>query len=236
MKLSTEQGKLFVFAGIGLAVLVAVGVFVWKGSDLTAKRSPQQRVAEIMEEGIDLSNSLFPDEDEAAVLAKVDERKSKFLSGSDATAQNLMDMARHVRDLRDYDTALELFAVLDLMTPPDQFYKIDVGNIYLERQQWEEARQVFEPLRVTLPIHETYIGLAEAYKHIEGTPDYVIDEIYKEGEWKTMTFAVYEEHAEWLTEIGREAETIPLYEHMYELAPQTILDEKIKELKAKYAK
>lgn len=236
MKLAVEQGKLFAFIGLAAAALMAVGVVVWRGNELANRQNPQARVAEIMKNGVNLSRSLFTPEENVLLVEHINGRKDKFLSGSDATAQNLMDMARRVRDLRDDDKALALFAVVDSMNPRDQFYKIDVGNIYLERQQWEDARQVFEPLRTTLPIHETFIGLAEAYKHIEETPDYVIAEIYQEGEWRTMKFEVYEEHVEWLEKNGREAETIPLYETMNEIAPQPILEDKIQGLKAKYAK
>lgn len=227
---------MFAFIGVTIAVFFGVGVFVWKGNELGHKQNPQSQVAQILQNGIDTSHSLFTPDETQIVLGKAQDRADKFLSGSDATAQNLMDLARLVRDLRDYDKALDLFHVVDTMNAPDLFYKVDEGNIYLERQQWEDARQLYEPLRQTFPIHEIFIGLAEAYKHIEGTPDYVIEDIYKEGEWRTLKFEVYEAHAKWLESKGREQETIPLYEYMNQLAPQPIIENKLKELKAKYAK
>lgn len=237
MNISTDKKTLGVLAGIALAVVLAATLFVVKGNELNQSRDPKARVAELMQNGVDTSQSLFLPEETQSVLAKVEERREKFVSGTDSTAQNLMDMARHVRDLRDHDLALELFAVVDTLKPVDIFYKIDVARIYLERQQWEEARKVLEPLRLTLPIRETFIELAKAYQNIEGTPNYVIDEIYEEGIFRSFEdFEVLEAYVKWLEQTGREEKTIPYYEKMNQKVPQKILEDRIKELKDKYNK
>lgn len=237
MNIDMNKKSLYVFVGLVIAVIAAVSVFVLAGKSLNESRDPKTKVARLMEGGVDTSKSLFLAEELPGVLEQIDSRKQKFVEGTDSTAQNLMDMARLVRDVRDYDLALQLFSVVDALTPPDMFYKIDVANIYLERQQWEDARLVLEPMRQTFPVREVFIGLAKAYQNIEGTPNYVIDEIYEEGLFRTFSdFAVLEEYVIWLEQTGREEKTLPHYELMHAKAPQQVLLDRINELKAKYQK
>lgn len=237
MKIAMNKKNLYVFVGLVVAVIAAVTAFVMAGKSLNESRDPKTKVAQLMAEGVDTSQSLFLPEELPGVLERINTRKQKFVEGTDSTAQNLMDMARLVRDVRDYDLALQLFSIVDTISPPDLFYKLDVANIYLERQQWEDARLVLEPLRQTFPVREVFIGLATAYKNIDGTPNYVIDEIYEEGLFRTFSdFEVVEAYVKWLEQTGREEKTLPHYELMYEKAPQQILLDRINELKAKYQK
>lgn len=237
MAYTQEQKKLLILAAAALVVIAIVSFFVVNGDRLTTTRTPQAQVEQIWSRGIDTSRSFFTPEEAVMLTGQVEERINKFLSGEDPSAQNLVDAARTVASLRDFDQALALFAVVDTMNHPDLFYKVDVGQIYLERQQWEAARQVFEPMKVTWPVHEAYIGLALAYQNIEGTPEYVIDEIYNESLFRHRNeFAVMEEYVKWLNKTGREEKTLSLYEEMNRKAPQKILQDKIAELKAKYNK
>jgi tetratricopeptide (TPR) repeat protein len=237
MGYSQEKKKLLVLGVAALVVIALVSFFVMNGDRLTTTRTPQAQVEQIWSRGIDTSRSFFTPEETAMISGNVETRINKFLSGEDPSAQNLTDAARAVNSLRDFDQALALFAVVDTMNPQDKFYKVEVGNIYLERKQWEAARQVFEPMKVTWPVHEAYIGLATAYQNIEGTPEYVVDQIYEESMFRHRNeFAVLEEYVKWLNKTDREEKTIPLYEEMNRKAPQKVLEDKIAELKAKYNK
>lgn len=221
----------------GVIVIAAASFFALKGDRLDSARSPQAQVQQIWARGLDTSRSLFTPEETVKLKGDADARISKFLSGEDPSAANLVGAARLVRDLRDFDQALALFAVVDTMKHPDLFYRVDMGRIYLDRQQWEEARQVFEPMKDTWPVHEAYLGLAEAYEHIDGIPDYVIDQIYEESVWRNNgAFEVLEAYAKWLEQTGREEKTLPYYEEMNRLVPQKLLEDKIAALKAKYKK
>lgn len=223
---------------LGIAALVIIGssvLFVLNASKLSSATRPEVRVAQIMKQGIDDSHSLFPADQTAALKVEINEELTSFVDGRTRTSENLVAAARTVRDIRDLDTALALFAVVDTMNPKDLFYKIDVGRIYLERQQWESARLVFEPMKVTWPVHEAYLGLAEAYQHIDGTPNYVVDQIYEESLFRhDNNFEVLEAYALWLEKTGREDQTLKYYEMMERLAPQAALEQKIQQLKAKY--
>ncbi len=232
-----ERSKLVALAALAVVVILSVSLFIARGQDWGTPRNPQQQVQQIAKRGFSTDNSFFTSEENELVLADIKRRQEEFTSGSNATVENLVDMARKVRDLRDYDQALALFAVADTMNPADLFYKLDIGRIYLERQQWEAARQVFEPMKVTWPVHEAFLGLAEAYKHIEGTPNYVIDQIYEESVYRNNgEFSVLEEYAEWLEKTDRAEKAVPYYEEMYRLVPQPTLEQKIAELKAAYKK
>lgn len=232
-----ERSKLLALASLAVVVVLSVSLFVARGQDWGTPRNPQQQVQQIAKRGFSLDKSLFTAEENELVLGDINRRLEEFTSGSNATVENLVDMARKVRDLRDYDQALALFAVADTMNPADLFYKLDIGRIYLERQQWEAARQVFEPMKITWPVHEAFLGLAEAYKHIDGTPNYVIDQIYEESVFRNNgEFSVLEEYAEWLEKTDRGEKAIPYYEEMFRLVPQPILEQKIADLKAKYNK
>lgn len=222
---------------IVLAVLIigATTFFVLKSDSLNGPRTAEAQVQQIVDRGFDTSQSLYIAEETASIKAELDDRLARFLDGRERTVLNLLDAARSVRDLRDYDQALALFAVADTMNPQDLFYKIDVGRIYLERQQWEGARAVFEPMKVTWPVHEAYLGLAEAYKHIEGTPEYVIDQIYEESLYRhDNNFEVAQAYVEWLEATDREDKTLKYYEIMNRINPQPLLEQKIADLKAKY--
>lgn len=234
MKMSTNSPILKLVA-LALVIIGATTFFVLKSDSLNGPRSAEAQVQQIVVRGFDTSQSLYIAEETAAIKSDIDQRLAKFLDGRERTVVNLVDAARAVSDLRDFDQALALFAVADTMNPQDLFYKIDVGRIYLERQQWEAARAVFEPMKVTWPVHEAYLGLAEAYKHITGTPEYVIDQIYEESLYRhDNNFEVAQAYVEWLEETNREEKTIKYYEIMNRINPQPILENKIAELKAKY--
>ena len=229
-----KHKQLLVLALAAVVIIVGTAMFVLNSTKLNQDRRPEKQVA-VLQSRIDYSHSLFPTDQTAAIHKEIDERLAKFIDGRTRTVENLVDAARQVRDIRDMDTALALFAVADTMNPIDLFYKIDVGRIYLERQQWEAARQVFEPMKITWPVHEAYLGLAEAYKHLDGTPNYVVDQIYEESLYRhDNNFEVLEAYAKWLEQTNREEKTIKYYEMMNRLAPQPVLEQRISELKAKY--
>ncbi len=230
-----KNKQLLVLVIASLVIIGSTVLFVLNSAKLSSATKPEVQVERIVKQGIDYSHSLFPPDQTEALKKEIDEQLASFVDGRARTVENLVSVARLVRDVRDMDSALTLFAIADTMYPKDLFYKIDVGRIYLERQQWEQARQVFEPMKVTWPVHEAYLGLAEAYQHIEGTPNYVVDQIYEESLFRhDNNFEVLEAYAEWLEETDRGAESIKYYEMMQRLAPQPALEQKIKELKAQY--
>jgi len=234
MKISQNRPVLTLIA-LALLIVGATTFFVLNADKLNGPRAPEVQVKQIVDRGFDTSHSLYIPEETESIKKNIDERLAKFLDGRERTVLNLIDAARAVSDIRDFDQALALFAVADTMNPQDLFYKIDVGRIYMERQQWEAARAVFEPMKVTWPVHEAYLGLAEAYKHIEGTPNYVIDQIYEESLYRhDNNFEVVQAYAEWLEKTDREQQTLKYYEIMNRINPQPLLENKIAELKAKY--
>ena len=230
-----KNKQLLVLIAAVIVIIIGSVLFVLDAKQASIASKPEVQVEQIVKRGIDYSHSLFPADQTEAIKNEINERLAKFVDGQTRTVENLVDAARQVRDVRDMDTALAMFAIADTMHPVDLFYKIDVGRIYLERQQWEAARAVFEPMKVTWPVHEAYLGLAESYKHIDGTPNYVVDQIYEESLFRhDNNFEVLQAYVAWLEQTGREEQTIKYYEMMNRLAPQPILEQKIKDLKAKY--
>lgn len=237
MELSSDKKRITILAVGVLVILAGTALALLRPQSLLPGRSPQQQVDAIAEHGFDTSKSLFTPDETTKLKGDLDGRINAFVHGQDPSVENLIQAARLARDLHDFDQSLALFAVVDSMNPTDLFYKIDVGQIHLERQEWEAARQVFEPMKITWPVHEAYLGLAEAYKHIEGTPNYVVDQIYDESVFRNRSeYAVLEAYADWLEKSGREEKAIPYLEEMYRQGPNEFLKQKIDGLKAKYNK
>ena len=90
-------------------------------------------------------------------------------------------------------------------------------------------------MKISWPVFEAYLGLAEAYKLIEGTPDYVIDDIYEESIYRhNGKFDVIEAYIDWLEETDREEETLKYYQMLNQILHQPALEEIISDLQQKY--
>lgn len=220
-----------------MAVIVSgIAVFAVFYADSIGREKPaKDRVISVLEHGINTSGSAYSDEEIRNKAEAINSKLNALYSAENVRVESVVELADMARDLNDYDAALDLYAIADSMNPTDLFYKIDRGWIYLERRQWERARQEFELLKTSFPVHETYLGLAEAYQNIDGTPRYIIDDIYKEGLQRNFNRSeLLSAFIDWLEETDREAETLQYYEIWNNQAPQQVLQEKINRLKHKY--
>jgi len=182
-------------------VVVAVAVFIVFNSDrVGGEKTPLERVLAVVEQGIDTSNSLYTEEEIQAKVEEFNQAVSEIQQLTTIGVVTVADLGKKAQDLRDYDLALALFDIADTMNPQDLFYRVEKGRIYLERQQWEQARYLFETMKITFPVHEVYLGLAQAYKNIEGN-------CMKRGIKRISNFATKSDHEKWAL-IDKELEAL----------------------------
>lgn len=231
-----KQQKRILTYSISGAIILLVALFaIFQPTTITKKGTLKEQTFEIWGDGVDLSNSLFPPSDYAAVQAEINENVEEIEARETITGEQVVVLAREAYKVRDYNKAEQLFELATTTDFSDKYYLIDYGNMYLEMGQWENARRIFEPMKITYPVHEAYIGLAQAYKNIEGTPDYVVDAIYEESIQRNFNqFEVVQEYITWLEATDREEKTLPYYQILNEKVPQEALERKIQELKQKY--
>ena len=216
--------------------IIIIALFIlayWLYADMQkANPSIKDQIDAIVSQEADLSDSTLPDADERLVLDQLSDIRQQLSAKEIYTNEELLELAQKYRLLRDYDHLFAVYDVLDQMGVADKGYLVTKGELLLELKQWENARKNFEELKATWPIHETYLGLAEAYKNIEGTPNYVIDAIYEESLRVNLRgFPVLQAYAEWLEQTGRPQQALVFYEEMYKKAPQEAIQNKINELK-----
>lgn len=228
---------LYIKFAIAFAIIgaVAAAFIAEERSKMAIPQTPREQVIAILENEIDFANSLFLPEENENIRAKFNDRLNELRQASGIEAVEVVEIGREAKEIKDFDSAIKLFEIAESMNPEDLFFLVDKGRIYLELQQWENARKVFEPMKVTWPVFEAYLGLAQAYENIEGTPDYVIDAIYEESIQRHQArFEVVLAYAEWLERSDREKKTIELYQGLQEVQPQPAFENKLKELQEKY--
>lgn len=219
---------------IGSIVIMLAIVFAVIETNKTPQ-TPREQVIEILEDGVDFSNSLYDESENQTLQKEFDDQLAKYKKIESVTAEQLTELGIKIAGVRDFQTAIRVFNIIDQLNPDDLFYLLEKGRAYLELQQWEQARLVFEPMKQTWPVYEAYLGLIESYKHLD-VPNYIIDELYEESIFRHRArFEVLEEYAKWLEETGRADKSIKYYELMNEKEPQEILQKKIDQLKALYS-
>jgi tetratricopeptide (TPR) repeat protein len=230
-----ESSKVLIIVSAAIGLLIAVPLFLKYGDAYLSEASPQEQVLSVLEEGIDYSNSLFSPEDHDGFTQQITNARAEIKEASVMTGDEVLVLARIYKDVRDYDKALRLYAIAEEIGTEDLFLETDMGEIYLLKGEPELAAQQFELSKIRRPgLVESYIGLANAYKEIEGTPQYVIDDVYREGIMEAPGFfEIYEAYVDWLEKTDRAEETLPYLEIMNEIAPQSVLEQKIQTLKNK---
>lgn len=220
---------------IVLVTLIVLGGIGWSlYNDYLINRPPKDKVLALFKEDIDLSKSTYSADDEQIIVEKISQTIEDIRNKESILVEEVVGLGRESKNLGDFDLAIALFEIAESMQPNDLSFLIDKGRIYLELQQWEMARLVFEPMKQTWPIHEAYLGLAESYKHLD-VPNYVIDQIYEESvDRHFAAFEVLEAYADWLVESGREELALPYYQMMNRSVPQKLLEDKIADLKLRY--
>ncbi len=224
-----------VYGASGLVIFIVVLFAIFQPSSTIQTADLKKEALKIWDDEIDLSNSLFPEEDHPIVIEQVSNVYEDIVASDQITVEQVVELARQADKIRDFDKAIALYELAKQQDPEDKFFLVDYGNVYIELQQWEDARRIFEPMKVTYPVYDAYLGLATAYKNIEGTPNYVVDGIYQESLQKhRFRFEVTQAYVEWLESTDREDQTIPYYKIMQEASPQELLEDRIKELQQKY--
>ena len=231
-----EEKKKIMVLGVATIILIVVVPIWFSYINKTPKTlTPQEQVIVIAKDGLDTSNSIMDENDTQEYVDEFNEIYEDIKSNGINDFEQVVQLGFKAKNVRDFYTALALYDIVDLLNPDDKFYLVDKGNIYIELQQWENARQVFEPMRVNFPVFQAYLGLAKAYQNIDETPDYIIDEIYEEAIYRhNGRFDLLEAYVNFLEKSGREEKALKYYEMMNQIAPQQILEDKINELKQKY--
>ena len=229
-----KSKKKIIIYGIVAVLLIGWLSLIFFGEPVGRELSLKQQFIEATEDGVDPSNSGFPPEETAQVIDDINIKINLVLAKSEVTAADLISLAQSVVLIRDRDLAFDLYDIIDQTGTTDFGYLVRKGNLYLESKEWEQARLVLEPLKISWPRRETYLGLARAYENLEGTPDYVVDDIYEEALVRSFRhFSVLGAYASWLQRSGRFEKALPLYEEMNKDTPQESLTNTIAELKEK---
>jgi tetratricopeptide (TPR) repeat protein len=223
------------YAVSGLVIFIVVLFAIFQPSSDGTSTNLKKEALAIWGSEIDLSNSLFPEEDHPIVLEQIEEVYNDIQALDQITVEHVVELARQADRIRDYEKALALYELARLQDPEDKYFLVDYGKVYLELQQWENARKIFEPMRIDYPVYDAYLGLASAYKNIDGTPDYVIDDIYEESlQRHRFRYEVTQAYVKWLEATDREDQTIPYYNILQNASPQELLEKRIEELEQKY--
>lgn len=178
-----KQYKHLIIAAI-IAVLAGGGIYAY----LQKESTPLNRVEEAKKitlataaDGIDFSESLYPEEDLPLIEQKIQEAVDKIHSDGTFTEQHLFGVAQWYFTSNDYDGALKLYEAADVLGAGDLDYRINRARIYLKRGQVQDAITELQLIVPDWPVPETYLTLADAYKQLPDTPNQVIDDIYLDG-------------------------------------------------------
>ncbi len=231
----TDTKKYALIALIAFPVVALVSVLITRLDQRGTEPNVRNEAIAILNEPIDFSQTLYPEEDRPLVVELLNKERADLESAPAVEWETLANLASMYKDIRDYQHALELYALLDRVNPPDKFYKLERGMMYLAMGNAQQSVSEIQPLKQEWPIPETFTALADAYKQLEGTPHYVIDDIYEEGIFRhNSQFDIVWEYIRWLEETDRESETIEYYEQIYAQNQDPAAKQKIDELKEKY--
>jgi len=233
---NSQNVKLAILGIIALVLLIAVPLFLTYGDQFLSKSSPTERTIELLEGGVDTSNSLFSSGENRGFEEEIRISVAELEQGATITDEKALNLARILHDIKDYEKALVLYDIALELGSSDFLILVDKGDIYLAQGRYEEAAKQYEKAKIDFPtIYEIYIGQANAYKQIQDTPQYVVDDVYRQGISRIPgQYELYEAFIDWLEKTDRENETIEYYEILNKINPQPLLQERIDELKNKY--
>lgn len=230
-----SEYKKLVILGIGAAIVIALSIFTVLGLTQSQSRNLKKETLKILNEGIDYSNSKFPDEDLDQIKIDIQKRRELVESSSNISNQTLVDIAFFVQQVRDFDKAERLYLLVDASGYSDKGYKLNQARVYMELKEWESARKILEELTLTYPFQDSFILLADVYKNISDTPNYVIDEIYETGiKTHIASTGLKTKYIDWLESSGREQLALPIYMELIKEFPDSGYEGRIQELQQKY--
>ncbi len=238
MKNTTTNKKLVLLAVIAVILAIAVPFFLTYGDGFLTEKTPTQKTILLLQEGIDTSHSLFTTGENRGFEEEIRVSVQEFKQGATITDEQALEIARILDDLNDNQKALVMYEIAEELNSEDYLLLADKGDLYLELGQPELAAKTYEFAKIEFPsIYELYLGQAKAYMQIPGTPQYVVDDVYRQGLNEIPgQYELYEAFIDWLEKTDRESETIPYYEVINSINPQPLLDQRIAELKSKYNK
>lgn len=202
------------FAAIIITISIVIFVLQSNTSEQTLadkRAEAQEQVLAVINNGIDLSNSLYPEEDFPLIKEKIEVEKDKILSEGLTSEHQIYAVATWYYTAKDYQGALDLYQAADLFETEQQDYRISRAVINRTLGNIEQARLELDQLKLDWPVPSTFLELADTYKLIPDTPDYIIDDIYLEGisrstkDVEVLLLAAIN----WFQETGRDEMAIP---------------------------
>lgn len=236
MKKNELNKKFLLLLTVGILLLVSVPLFLTYGDAYLQKDTPTERTVSLLENGIDTSKSLFSTGENRGFEEEIALSVAEFEEGKTLTAEKAVELARILHDVKDYEKALVMYELALDLEADDFLVRVHRGDIYRAIGQPEQAAEEYELAKIKFPsLYEIYIGQANAYKDIPGTPQYLVDDIYRAGIAEIPgQYELYEAFVDWLNRTDRESETIQYLEVMNLINPQPLLDQQIEDLKNKY--
>jgi tetratricopeptide (TPR) repeat protein len=230
---------LFPVFAVVTAVLIAGGVYFYTANGTSTNTDNRVETAKqitltVIDSGIDFSNSIYPPEDEPLIEQRIEDAKQKILTESPFQEQHIFGTATWFYTTNDFDRALKLYEAADILEAGDLNYRINRAQINIKRGNIDPAITELQVLATDWPIPATFITLAEAYKLLPDTPNYVIDDIYADGLSKQVsrTFDLLEATINWYEASGRPEAAIEYYEDIIKLVPDpTEFQNRLNEIK-----
>ena len=231
-----EKKKVVIILVITVLLLVGVPWFLNNGDSFLDNGPPKDRVEAILADGLDTTKSTFLDEENRKFEEQIAGEFEKIKILASISGNEVLEIARIYRDVNDYQAAIELYEIVQELGTDDFLVAVDIGDIYLEMGQPTKAAEAYQLGLIKFPsIYELHIGLAKAYKQIPDTPQYVVDDVYRNAILGNVgQYELYEALIDWLEKTDREKDTLQYYEIINKINPQPLLQQRIDNIKNKY--
>ena len=231
-----EKKKVVIILVIAALLLVGVPWFLNNGDSFLDNDAPKDRVEAILEKGLDTTKSIFPADDNKKFEEQIAAELDKVEKLASIDGDEVLQIARIYRDVNDYQAALRLYEIVQELGTDDFLVSVDIGDIYLEMGQPAKAAEAYQLGMIKFPaIYELHLGLANAYKQIPDTPQYVVDDVYRNAILGNVgQYELYEALIDWLEKTDREKDTLQYYEIINKINPQPLLQQRIDDIKNKY--
>ena len=213
---------LFPIVAVFITVAFVGGVYWYTDQNkevINHTEAVKQTTLDVIDSGIDFSNSLYPPEDQPLIREKLQEARDKITNDELFTEQHIFSTAIWYYNSNDFDRALTLYDAADLFGAGELNYRISRATINIKRENLDDAIKELQLLTTAWPTPETFLALADAYKKLPDTPNYVIDDIYADGLAKqnSHTFELLEAAIKWYEQTYRPQEEIEYYERIIKL-------------------